>query len=112
MEKEDPQSTGTISVILCVYLYICTTVALTFVFILLSQVLILHVAPTSCFNSLYKYRHDCLTFDVNKDGLKDIICVVGAFRGQGLGYNELCESYKESLNYCSLMILLDPFCSL
>lgn len=34
-------------------------------------------------------RHDCTTLDVNKDGLVDIICVVGANQGTGAGYNEL-----------------------
>lgn len=34
-------------------------------------------------------RHDCTTLDVDKDGLLDIICLVGADKGQGNGYNEL-----------------------
>jgi FG-GAP-like repeat len=34
-------------------------------------------------------RHFCVTMDVNKDGLDDIICNVGAFQGRGEGYNEL-----------------------
>lgn len=34
-------------------------------------------------------RHDCSTLDVNKDGLPDIVCAVGADKGEGQGYNEL-----------------------
>lgn len=34
-------------------------------------------------------RHDCTLVDVNKDGLPDIVCVIGADKGQGFGYNEL-----------------------
>lgn len=34
-------------------------------------------------------RHYCVTMDVNKDGLDDIICNVGAGSGRGEGYNEL-----------------------
>lgn len=34
-------------------------------------------------------RHYCVTMDVNRDGLDDIICNGGAARGTGLGYNEL-----------------------
>jgi FG-GAP-like repeat len=34
-------------------------------------------------------RHYCVTMDVNRDGLDDIICNVGAGRGMGLGANEL-----------------------
>jgi FG-GAP-like repeat len=34
-------------------------------------------------------RHYCVTMDVNKDGLDDIICNIGAFQGTGEGYNEL-----------------------
>lgn len=37
-------------------------------------------------------RHDCLTMDVDKDGILDIICLVGAHKGRGLGLNELCKS--------------------
>lgn len=36
-------------------------------------------------------RHDCVTMDVNKDGEIDIVCLVGAHKGRGLGLNELCE---------------------
>jgi hypothetical protein len=34
-------------------------------------------------------RHDCVTMDVNKDGAPDILCGVGANKGQGFGYNEV-----------------------
>lgn len=34
-------------------------------------------------------RHGCTAIDVNSDGIKDIVCGVGANRGQGHGYNEL-----------------------
>jgi hypothetical protein len=34
-------------------------------------------------------RHACVSMDVNKDGIEDIICSVGARQGQGVGYNEL-----------------------
>lgn len=34
-------------------------------------------------------RHDCGALDVNKDGLLDIYCLVGANSGRGLGFNEL-----------------------
>lgn len=34
-------------------------------------------------------RHDCVTLDVNRDKLKDIVCVIGADKGRGWGYNEL-----------------------
>lgn len=34
-------------------------------------------------------RHDCTTLDVNKDGLLDIVCAVGADKGKGRGYSEL-----------------------
>lgn len=34
-------------------------------------------------------RHDCVKMDINKDGLVDIVCLVGADRGQGRGFNEV-----------------------
>lgn len=34
-------------------------------------------------------RHGCTFFDVNKDGLPDIVCGVGANKGEGFGYTEL-----------------------
>lgn len=38
---------------------------------------------------LYIDRHGCTTLDVNRDGLPDIICVIGANEGNGEGYTEL-----------------------
>ncbi len=40
-------------------------------------------------------RHDCTSLDINKDGLTDIICVVGADKGKGFGYNELYLTQKD-----------------
>lgn len=37
----------------------------------------------------YIDRHDCTTIDVNRDGIMDIICVIGANKGEGEGYTEL-----------------------
>jgi len=37
-------------------------------------------------------RHDCVALDVNQDGVDDIMCLVGAQRGQGIGYNELVRA--------------------
>jgi len=34
-------------------------------------------------------RHDCVTTDVNKDGLVDLVCFVGARKGKGLSHQEL-----------------------
>lgn len=34
-------------------------------------------------------RHGCAHMDINFDGLEDIICVVGAGKGSGMGYNEV-----------------------
>jgi len=34
-------------------------------------------------------RHDCVHMDVNKDGTPDIVCVVGADKSKGKGFNEL-----------------------
>jgi len=34
-------------------------------------------------------RHSCLAIDVNQDGTDDIVCAVGADRGEGHGFNEL-----------------------
>lgn len=34
-------------------------------------------------------RHDCTTFDLNRDGMPDIACSVGAGKGGGFGYTEL-----------------------
>ena len=34
-------------------------------------------------------RHDCVALDANGDGLEDITCLVGANKGQGVGFNEL-----------------------
>lgn len=36
-------------------------------------------------------RHDCLTLDVDGDGISDILCEVGAKKGRGMGLNELCK---------------------
>lgn len=38
---------------------------------------------------IYIDRHSCTSFDVNMDGKKDIICLVGANKAVGVGYNEL-----------------------
>jgi hypothetical protein len=43
----------------------------------------------------YIDRHGCSTLDVNKDGLLDIVCGVGAGKGNGLGYNELYLTQKD-----------------
>lgn len=34
-------------------------------------------------------RHSCTPIDVNRDGLLDVICAVGADKGEGSGYTEL-----------------------
>jgi len=34
-------------------------------------------------------RHDCVAIDVNGDDLLDVVCMVGASKGTGEGYNEL-----------------------
>ncbi len=34
-------------------------------------------------------RHDCVGVDVDRDGARDLICGLGAFKGQGGAYNEL-----------------------
>lgn len=34
-------------------------------------------------------RHDCKHLDVNNDGIQDIVCLVGANKAKGFGYNEL-----------------------
>lgn len=34
-------------------------------------------------------RHECAAMDINNDGLMDIYCLMGADRGQGLGFNEV-----------------------
>lgn len=34
-------------------------------------------------------RHSCMSMDVNHDGLPDVVCVVGAMKGTGYGFNEL-----------------------
>lgn len=34
-------------------------------------------------------RHSCEHLDVNGDGLEDIVCLIGANKGKGVGYNEL-----------------------
>lgn len=34
-------------------------------------------------------RHDCVNLDVNLDGSIDLVCLVGADKGEGVGYNEL-----------------------
>jgi FG-GAP-like repeat len=34
-------------------------------------------------------RHDCTAVDVNGDGMKDLVCGVGANKGSGFGYNEV-----------------------
>jgi len=36
-------------------------------------------------------RHDCVTLDANADGVDDLVCLVGANKGRGLGLQELCE---------------------
>lgn len=36
-----------------------------------------------------KDRHDCAALDMNNDGIKDIACGIGAFRGTGDGFNEV-----------------------
>lgn len=43
----------------------------------------------------YIDRHGCSTLDVNKDGLLDIVCAVGAGKGGGFGYNELYLTQKD-----------------
>lgn len=40
-------------------------------------------------NPRYIDRHGCTSLDVNKDGILDLICVVGADKGGGNGYTEL-----------------------
>lgn len=40
-------------------------------------------------------RHDCVTMDVNYDGIPDIICGVGADKGEGEGFNELYLTQKD-----------------
>lgn len=39
-------------------------------------------------------RHSCLALDVNYDGLLDIICLVGADKGTGRGFNEVYLTTK------------------
>lgn len=34
-------------------------------------------------------RHDCTKIDANGDGILDLVCVVGANKGKGKGFNEL-----------------------
>ncbi len=34
-------------------------------------------------------RHDCIAIDLNKDGVPDIVCAVGALKGTGYGYIEV-----------------------
>lgn len=34
-------------------------------------------------------RHQCVSFDINRDTLTDVICLVGADKATGEGYNEL-----------------------
>lgn len=34
-------------------------------------------------------RHDCVSMDVNADGITDIICLIGAEKGYGEGFNEI-----------------------
>lgn len=40
-------------------------------------------------------RHDCLSMDVNKDSIPDIICVVGAGHATYRGYTELYLTQKD-----------------
>jgi len=40
-------------------------------------------------------RHACVHVDVNRDGLPDIACAVGAKQGTGRGYNELYLTNKD-----------------
>lgn len=40
-------------------------------------------------------RHDCLHLDANHDGAEDIVCVVGANKGKGYGFNELYLTYSD-----------------
>ncbi|UHD14505.1 FG-GAP repeat domain-containing protein [Thiocapsa bogorovii] len=34
-------------------------------------------------------RHDCASLDINDDAFPDLVCVVGANKGEGLGFNEV-----------------------
>jgi len=34
-------------------------------------------------------RHECVVLDVNRDGGDDLVCLVGANKGSGVGYNEI-----------------------
>jgi FG-GAP-like repeat len=40
-------------------------------------------------NTAFIDRHDCTAVDANGDGVKDLVCGVGADGGQGYGYNEV-----------------------
>jgi FG-GAP-like repeat len=49
------------------------------------------VHPTNNFTALVRGpdRHACVTMDVNRDGLDDVLCNVGAGSGKGRGDNEV-----------------------
>jgi FG-GAP-like repeat len=46
-------------------------------------------------NSAFIDRHDCTAVDADGDGVKDLVCGVGADKGLGYGYNEVYITQRD-----------------